>query len=89
VLFCGTLMTAAVAMLEPFDFGARGFDAADCAVGLLIASVKASLVALVFMHLNHEKRWIYFIAGLVAVHAAGMAILLALSEADVIHDRYF
>ena len=30
------------------------------ALALLIASVKASLVALFFMHLNHEKKLIYW-----------------------------
>jgi caa(3)-type oxidase subunit IV len=28
-------------------------------VGLIIASIKASMVAAVFMHLNHERKWIY------------------------------
>ena len=28
-------------------------------LALIVASVKASLVAAVFMHLNHEKTWIY------------------------------
>ena len=28
-------------------------------LALIIASIKASMVAAVFMHLNHEKRWIY------------------------------
>jgi len=28
-------------------------------VALIIASIKGSMVASVFMHLNHEKRWIY------------------------------
>ena len=28
-------------------------------VALIIASIKASMVALVFMHLSHEKQWIY------------------------------
>jgi hypothetical protein len=49
ILFCGAAMTAAVAMLEPFDIGGRGFDAADCVLGLMIASLKAALVALIFM----------------------------------------
>jgi len=29
-------------------------------VALIIATMKGSMVAAVFMHLNHEKRWIYF-----------------------------
>jgi cytochrome c oxidase subunit 4 len=28
-------------------------------VALIIASIKASMVALVFMHLSHEQKWIY------------------------------
>jgi cytochrome c oxidase subunit IV len=28
-------------------------------LALIIASIKASMVAAVFMHLNHEKLWIY------------------------------
>jgi cytochrome c oxidase subunit IV len=29
------------------------------AVALVIAAIKGSMVASVFMHLNHEQRWIY------------------------------
>ena len=28
-------------------------------VALIIATIKGSMVAAVFMHLNHEKKWIY------------------------------
>src|ERR1700687_3337836 len=28
-------------------------------IALIIAAMKGSMVAAVFMHLNHEKRWIY------------------------------
>jgi cytochrome c oxidase subunit IV len=28
-------------------------------LALIIASIKASMVAAVFMHLNHEKQWVY------------------------------
>src|SRR5215207_1302062 len=28
-------------------------------VALIIASIKGSMVGAVFMHLNHEKRWVY------------------------------
>jgi len=28
-------------------------------LALIIASIKATMVASVFMHLNHEKKWIY------------------------------
>lgn len=40
---------------------------AAVAVALVIASIKASLVALFFMHLSHEKKIIYWALGLTAV----------------------
>jgi len=42
-------------------------------VALIIASMKGSMVAAVFMHLSHEKRWIYF-ALLLTV--AGFVVLM-------------
>ncbi len=53
VLFAGTIITVMVATVPALDFGKHGFDVADMVLGLLIASVKASLVAAIFMHLNH------------------------------------
>ena len=59
ILFVFTIVTVAVATVPWLDVGKHGFDAADAVVGLIIASFKASLVALIFMHLNAEKRTIY------------------------------
>jgi cytochrome c oxidase subunit 4 len=47
-----TVITVAVSRLH---FGV----AAGIAVALIIATMKGSMVASVFMHLNHEKPWIY------------------------------
>ena len=61
----GTLLTIAFGInlyhevLTFLDFGEPGVDAPDVAVGLGIACFKASLVALIFMHLNHERGIIY------------------------------
>lgn len=59
ILFVFTVVTVAVATVPALDFGRHGFDAMDAIIGLCIASVKATLVALIFMHLNHEKKSIY------------------------------
>jgi caa(3)-type oxidase subunit IV len=56
-LFVGTILTVAVSYV---DFGSH---AINVAVGLLIATVKASLVALFFMHLISEKTAIYLLIG--------------------------
>jgi cytochrome c oxidase subunit 4 len=42
-------------------------------VALIIASIKASMVAAVFMHLNHEKKWIY---GTLILTVAFFAVLM-------------
>ncbi|MCW1912956.1 cytochrome C oxidase subunit IV family protein [Luteolibacter sp. GHJ8] len=85
-LFGGTLATVAVATVPAFDFGKHGFDGWDMVLGLMIATLKASLVALVFMHLNHERKLIYWMMGLAAVHCVGLIAFTALAEADTIRD---
>jgi cytochrome c oxidase subunit 4 len=52
VLFAGTVITVAanqVHLAVPLAI----------TVALIIATIKGSMVAAVFMHLSHEKRWIY------------------------------
>ena len=42
-------------------------------VALIIAATKGTMVASVFMHLNHEKKWIY---GALALTVVGFIILI-------------
>ncbi len=89
VLIIGTISTVAVATLPWLDVGQRGFDKWDCVLGLTIATIKASLVAFIFMHLNHEKRCVYwlFASGLCMV--CSLAGLTALAMGDPIFDNLF
>jgi cytochrome c oxidase subunit 4 len=52
VLFLGTVVTVAA---NQFHFAVP----VAITVALIIATIKGSMVASVFMHLSHEKRWIY------------------------------
>lgn len=47
--------------------------AAGVTVALIIATMKGSMVASVFMHLSHEKRWIY---GSLILTVLGFIILM-------------
>ena len=47
ILLCCTVLTVVVAWITP-----------SVTIGLLIATVKAGLVAAIFMHLNNEKSMI-------------------------------
>lgn len=88
-LFAGTIATVAVATVPWLDIGDHGFDKWDALLGLAIASVKASLVAMVFMHLNHERVLIYSFIILATIHAIGMFLGTYWHFADFINDPHF
>jgi cytochrome c oxidase subunit 4 len=52
-LIVATMVTVAQARLIELD------DTANLVIGLVIATTKATLVALFFMHLKYEKRYFY------------------------------
>jgi caa(3)-type oxidase subunit IV len=51
-------------------------------VALIIAATKGSMVASVFMHLSHEKKWIYGALLLTAVFFVVLVFLPLLTVAD-------
>lgn len=89
ILFIGTILTVMVATLPILDVGHHGFDTMDCILGLAIATTKATLVAAIFMHLNHEKKAIYWIFGGAFVFVIGLFGLIGLAKSDPIHDPLF
>lgn len=89
VLIVGTILTVAVATVPAFDVGKHGFDKWDCILGLTIATIKASLVAFIFMHLNHEKKAVYWLFGSGLCMVCSLAFLTALAIFDPIFDNLF
>ncbi|QQL44629.1 cytochrome C oxidase subunit IV family protein [Sulfuriroseicoccus oceanibius] len=69
ILMVLTVLTVAV---SKYHFGSH---AMNIFVGLVIASVKATCVAAIFMHLNHEKKLIYFFLVISAVFFAAVMAL--------------
>ena len=88
-LFVCTILTVLVATVPIFDVGKHGFDTADLIVGLAIALFKVTLVAAVFMHLNHEKKMIYWIFFGGCFFAAALYLLTLFAKMDPIRDKYF
>jgi len=84
ILFVFTVVTVAVATQPWLDFGEHGFDQADMLIGLSIASLKAGLVAAIFMHLNHEKGLIYVLISLGIIMAVALIGLFGWTYADPI-----
>ena len=67
-LFVGTVITVAVNQVHlavPLAI----------TVALIIATTKGSMVASVFMHLNHERKWIY---GALILTVVGFLLVMAL-----------
>ncbi|MGV3661822.1 MAG: cytochrome C oxidase subunit IV family protein [Prosthecobacter sp.] len=59
-------------------------------VGMILATFKASLVALIFMHLNHEKSTIYKILAFTAVFAFVLFVLFYFSNIEgLIHEQFY
>lgn len=89
ILFIGTAVTVLVATVPWLDVGRHGFDVWDAVLGLAIAATKASLVAAVFMHLNHEKKGVYWIFASGLVFVIALFGLTGLAKFDPIHDPFF
>ena len=92
-LLVGTVLTVLVAeapgWLYWLDVGKHGFDIWDAVLGIIIATTKATLVAAIFMHLNHEKKLIYFVFFGAIFFFGAMGALFALAETSPILDTYF
>jgi caa(3)-type oxidase subunit IV len=59
-------------------------------VGMILATIKAALVALVFMHLNHEAKLIYKFLAFTVVFVTALFLLFYWSSLDplVFKDFY-
>jgi caa(3)-type oxidase subunit IV len=53
-------------------------------VAVIIASIKGSMVAAVFMHLSHEKKWIYWSLILTAAFFLVLMLIPLLTLSDTI-----
>ncbi len=73
ILLACTALTVAVAKVTP-----------SVTIGLGIATVKAGLVALIFMHLSHEKSIIYKVLIYTVFFAIGLMFLTLLAMYDPI-----
>jgi len=86
LLFAGTVITWAVAVFA--EVGEPGLTGGDILVGLLIATIKSTLVAMIFMHLNHEKMLIYKVLLFTGYFAFGMIALMVYSLLDPINAAF-
>lgn len=60
----------------------------DIVLGLVIASVKSSLVALIFMHLNHERGLIYKVLLFTFLFFLGLMVLTLFALLDPVQEAF-
>ncbi len=58
-------------------------------VGMVVATFKASLVALIFMHLNHEAKLVYKILAFTGAFALALFVLFYFSNTDPLVYKNF
>ncbi len=59
-------------------------------VGMIVAAFKAALVALIFMHLNHESPLIYKILAFTTAFALALFVLFVFSASDpLVFDSFY
>lgn len=75
-----TALTAAVSYVH---IGPKGQDYGNIAVALLIAVIKAGLVALFFMHLVSERKAIYGVLAFTFFFFLGLMLLTSLAYHDI------
>lgn len=75
------VLTGVTVALSYFDFGSMQ---ANIVVAMIVATIKAGLVALIFMHLNHERKQIYHLLAFTAFFAVVLFFLTWLHYIDPI-----
>jgi caa(3)-type oxidase subunit IV len=78
-LLVATAVTVAVSYVH---FGGEDSHAGNITVGLIIAGLKAFLVAGFFMHLSSEKRSIYTLLAATGVFVVGLLVLTVFAYYD-------
>jgi caa(3)-type oxidase subunit IV len=92
-LFIGGLLgvfTIITVALSFVDFSEWGLGTnSNMIIGMIVATFKASLVMLIFMHLNHEKKLIYKFLAITAAFAIVLFTLFIYSGDDPLLDEGF
>jgi len=75
------VLTGITVGLSYVDFGSRSMN---IIVGMIVATIKASMVAAIFMHLKGEKMTIWRFLIMTAIFAIGLFFLTFLAHSDPI-----
>jgi cytochrome c oxidase subunit 4 len=75
------LLTVVTVWLSYIEFGSVH---ANIAIGLVVATIKATMVGMVFMHLKWERKWVYVIMGMAFAFFGALIWLFCWAHSDPI-----
>ena len=79
------VLTGVTVGLSYVDFGSRDMN---IVVGMIVATIKAGLVAAIFMHLKGEKITIWRFLVMTGIFAAGLFFLTYLAHSDPVSGTF-
>ncbi|HAL72517.1 MAG TPA: hypothetical protein DCP71_12155 [Verrucomicrobiales bacterium] len=90
IIIVGTALAGLTGATVLLSFYEMPTHSMNILAGMILAAFKASLVALIFMHLNHEAKLIYKILAFTAAFAIALFFLFVFSASDplVFHGFY-
>jgi caa(3)-type oxidase subunit IV len=87
LLIVFTVITVALSFVDFSEWGLG--TSSNMIIGMIVATFKASLVMLIFMHLNHEKKLIYKFLAITTAFAIVLFSLFLYAKDDPLFDEKF
>jgi caa(3)-type oxidase subunit IV len=88
-LFIGALLIFFTGITVWLSFVELPTHSMNIIVGMIVATFKAALVALIFMHLNHERPLIYKVLAFTVALCIVLFVLFVMANSDPLVDRGF
>jgi caa(3)-type oxidase subunit IV len=88
-IFIGLLLIFFTAVTVALSYVELPTHSLNIIVGMIVATFKAALVALIFMHLNHERPLIYKVLAFTTAFVIVLFVLFICANADPLVDRNF
>ncbi len=89
ILWVGGLLTICTGLTVWLSFVELPTHGMNIIVGMILATIKAALVALIFMHLNHEKMIIYKFLAFTFTFVLAMFLLFYFCNIDPLTFKQF
>ncbi|MBK8094632.1 MAG: cytochrome C oxidase subunit IV family protein [Verrucomicrobiaceae bacterium] len=88
-LFIGVLLIVFTGITVWLSYVELPTHSLNIIVGMIVATFKAALVALIFMHLNHERSLIYKVLSFTVVLCFVLFVLFVFANQDPLVDHDF